>query len=268
MDERELKRLLDLLLRRYNTARHAGDDPVRFVRAEADPEQREVVGLVAAFLAYGNLAQIMRSVQDALGRLGDEPRAFILDSPPQALRDACGGFVHRVVNGDRLWRLLWAVKDVLLQHGSLRACFLHHDRPAEPTVVPGLTGLAGELRDAGHAPAHLVADPCRGSACKRWHLFLRWMVRRDAVDPGGWDDVSPSRLVVPLDAHTWRLWRELGLTRRRTCSHAAALEISRGLRRIAPEDPVRYDFALMHASASGDIDLVGAVSRTRGREGG
>ena len=268
MDERELKPLLDLLRRRYNTARHAATDPVSFVRALADTEQREVVGLVAAFLAYGSLVQIMRSVRDALERLGPTPRAFILDSPPQALRDACGGFVHRVVNGDRLWRLLWAVKDVLLRHGSLRACFLHHDRPAEPTVLPGLMGLAGELREAGQAPAHLVADPCRGSACKRWHLFLRLMVRRDAIDPGGWDEVSPSRLVVPLDAHTWRLWRELGLTQRRTCSQAAALEISDRLRRIAPEDPVKYDFALMHASASADTDLIEALSGMGGRESG
>ncbi|MHC4787742.1 MAG: DUF2400 family protein, partial [Planctomycetota bacterium] len=143
---------------------------------------------------------------------------------------------------------LWAMKDVLAAYGSLEACLLAHDDPAAPTVLPALCGLASALRRGGHAPSHLVADPASGSACKRWNLYLRWMVRSDEVDPGGWRAFAPARLIVPLDTHTWRLCRRLGLTRRRTCNMKAALEVTDAFRRFSPEDPVRYDFALMHAS--------------------
>jgi uncharacterized protein (TIGR02757 family) len=244
---------LEAIYARYNRRAVARRDPVSFLYAYDDVREREVVALLAAFLAYGRLPQIMASVADALERLGGRPRAYILDHSPQQLRRACEGFTHRVVNADRLWRLLWAVKDVLDSHGSLEAAFAAHDGPASPTVLPGLTGLAGLMRGRGHAPGHLVADPGAGSACKRWCLFLRWMVRRDEVDPGGWRCADPARLIVPLDAHMWRVCRGIGLTRRRTVNMAAALEVTGGFRPFAPDDPVRYDFALMHASAAGQL---------------
>jgi uncharacterized protein (TIGR02757 family) len=248
---------LDDLYRRFNRRACAEGDPVSFLYGFADPAEREVAAFIAALLAYGRLAQIMRSVRDVLARLEGEPRSFLLHSSPQALREASAGFVHRVVQADRLWRLLWAVKDVLERYGSLQACFLAHDRCTEPTVLPGLSGLVACLARSGYVPGHLVPRPAKGSACKRLNLFTRWMVRRDDVDPGGWDEVSPRRLIVPLDAHMWKVCRALGLTERRTCNLRAALDITDGFRAVCPADPVRYDFALMHASAAGELPLRG-----------
>jgi uncharacterized protein (TIGR02757 family) len=250
MVEREF---LEELYGRHNRRACAERDPVSFLYPWPDVREREVVALLAALLAYGRLEQIMASVADAFGRLAPSPRRFLLSHTPQELRRACRGFTHRVVNADRLWRLIWSVKQVLERHGSLEACFAAHDDEGAPTILPGLTGLAGEMLERGCAPAHLVADPAKGSACKRWNLFLRWMVRRDEVDPGGWTCAGPSRLIVPLDAHMWRICRRLGLTTRRTCNMAAALEVTAAFRRFAPQDPVRYDFALMHASVAGEL---------------
>jgi uncharacterized protein (TIGR02757 family) len=266
MDGRsDLHALLEDLYGRYNRRTHAAEDPISFLYGCPDANRREVVGIIAASLAYGGLIQIMRSVRNALDRLGSDPREFLLSSPPQKLREACDGFVHRVVNADRLWRLLWALKDVLASYGSLRKCFAAHDDPHALTILPGLRGLADQLRRSGRAPKHLIADPCGAGACKRWHLFLRWMVRLDAVDPGGWEQVRPSRLVVPLDAHTWRMWRALGLTARRTCGLNAALEVTQHLRQHWPDDPVRHDFALMHASARKDPGLAAYLASHRSR---
>jgi uncharacterized protein (TIGR02757 family) len=242
------RQFLEELYARYNRRKHARSDPVRFLYAYEDIREREVAGLIAASLAYGRLGHILRSVADVLSRLQGEPRRFILSATSRRLRDACAGFRHRLVNQDRLWRFLLAVKDVLERHGSLEACFASHDAPSSPTILPGLMGLAGELADRGRAPAHLVARPEKGSACKRWNLYLRWLVRRDEVDPGGWERVRPSRLIVPLDVHMWRVCRKLGLTRRKVCNLKAAMEITDGFRRVSPADPVKYDFALMHAS--------------------
>jgi uncharacterized protein (TIGR02757 family) len=251
----ELKRLLERTYARFNTGAYARQDPVCFARAYADPADAEVAGLVAALLAFGRVAQIMRSARDALDRLGPHPRDFILRTSPQALRDACGGFVHRTADAGNLGSLLVGVRKVLQAHGSLEGCLHAHDQPGARTILPGLEGLAAELSRPGGA-GHLVADPRRGSACKRWNLYLRWMVRRDEVDPGLWKGVSPARLVVPLDAHMWRVCRGLGLTSRATCNMKAALEVTDGFRAVCPGDPVRYDFSLMHASVAGALPPV------------
>jgi uncharacterized protein (TIGR02757 family) len=250
-----LSGLLSRLYERYNRRPCVAQDPLRYVYEYDCPGDREVVGLVAALLAYGRLQQILDSVADALGRLGPEPQRFLLQASEQKLRHASGGFAHRFAHGHQFCCFLRAVQRVLQRYGTLQSCFRAHDRPRERTVLPGLTGLAQELRRAGGSLEHLVADPAKGSACKRWHLYLRWMVRSDEVDAGLWEGVSPARLVVPLDAHMWRLCRVLGLTDRKTCDLKAAVEVTESFRRFAPADPVRYDFALMHASAEGDPAL-------------
>jgi len=123
--------------------------------------------------------------------------------------------------------------------------------------VPALHLFAEELRDAaGNLEGHLLPRPARGSACKRLNLFLRWMVRRDEIDPGGWDAVSPARLIVPLDTHMHRICGSLGLTKRSQADLQAALEITEAFRAFAPDDPVRYDFAISHLGIRGEGDIL------------
>ena len=98
---------------------------------------------------------------------------------------------------------------------------------------------------------YFFTRPSTGSACKRMNLFLRWMVRRDAVDPGGWTRVKPGQLVVPLDTHTIRAGKCLRLTRRASPGWKMAVDITNALRAIDPGDPVRYDFSLCHLSMMG-----------------
>jgi uncharacterized protein (TIGR02757 family) len=247
-----LAALLEGAYARFNRRQYALKDPVCLTYAYADPRDAEVAGLLAALLAFGRVAQIMRSVRDALARLGPCPHDFIAAASAADLRDACAGFVHRTADAGDFAALLANLRSVLGAYGSLEACFRAADDAAAPNVLPGLTGLAAELGRGG-GPGHLTADPRRGSPCKRWNLFLRWMVRRDEVDPGLWSGVSPSRLTVPLDAHMWRVCTGLGLTRRATCNMKAALEITDAFRAVCPEDPVRYDFSLMHASVEGAL---------------
>jgi uncharacterized protein (TIGR02757 family) len=100
-----------------------------------------------------------------------------------------------------------------------------------------------------------VPSPVGGSACKRLNLFLRWMVRQDGVDPGGWDNVPQSKLIVPVDTHMHRICLRLGLTTRKQANMATALEITEGFRALAPDDPVRYDFSLTRLGIRRDADL-------------
>jgi len=88
--------------------------------------------------------------------------------------------------------------------------------------------------------------PSAGSGCKRLNLFLRWMVRRDALDLGVWRRVSPARLIVPLDTHVIRVGRCLRLTAYTSPGWRMARDITAALRRLDPHDPVRYDFSICH----------------------
>jgi uncharacterized protein (TIGR02757 family) len=134
----------------------------------------------------------------------------------------------------------------------------------DETVLPALGEFAEELRSLGGlGDCHLLPRPERGSACKRLNLYLRWMVRQDQVDPGGWEGVSPARLVVPLDTHMRRLCAAMGFTRRSCAGMRAALEATARFREIAPEDPVRYDFALTRLGIRPDCDAGPFLARLR-----
>ena len=98
---------------------------------------------------------------------------------------------------------------------------------------------------------YFFSRPSSGGACKRLNLFLRWVVRRDAVDLGVWSAVRPAQLIVPLDTHIIRVGRCLGMTARTSPGWRMATDITRTLRRLNPDDPVRYDFAMCHLGMMG-----------------
>jgi len=238
-------RRLEALYERYHRPELLGSDPLIIVHRYADVADREIVGLIAACLAYGNVKAILRGVADVLARLGDAPRASLCDTPDAVIRRDFRTFRYRVTDGEKMAGLLVAMKRVIERHGSLHDAFLAHQHEAHETIVDALAGWVDAFQAAADTPLdHLLAHPARQSACKRLLLFLRWMVRRDAIDPGGWDGVCPSRLVVPLDVHMHRMARRLRLTQRKQPTLTAALEVTRRFRRYAPLDPLRYDFAL------------------------
>jgi uncharacterized protein (TIGR02757 family) len=128
--------------------------------------------------------------------------------------------------------------------------------PDDETVWDALGRFACELLSCGGLGAcHLIPDPERGSACKRLLLYLRWMVRHDVVDPGGWEGVSAAKLVVPLDTHMFRLCRAMGFVTRKQASARAALEATAAFRRVMPDDPVRYDFALTRLGINPEVKI-------------
>ncbi len=152
--------------------------------------------------------------------------------------------------------MLVGVRRVLDRYDSLRACFVAGFKPSDATVIPALEAFVEAVgKESGRARNYLLPSPSLGSACKRLNLFLRWMVRKDDVDPGVWAPLPSSKLVVPLDTHMHRLGLGLGLTARRQGNLRTALEITDGFREIRPDDPVRYDFSLTRMSMRKDPRL-------------
>ncbi len=237
--------IFDELHRMYHRREFVRPDPLQFLYDYPDVEDREIVALLAGALAYGRVGQILVSVRRVLEAMECRPRRFVADRTPSRMVKALAGFRHRFNTGPEVAALLAGVKKVLRRHGSLEACFMRGLRPGDETVLGGLVAMAGEIHPAAGGPwNHLLSDVGKGGACKRLHLMLRWLVRCDQVDPGGWDKVSPARLLVPLDVHMHRLAVAMGATGRRQADRRTAIEVTRAFAAIAPDDPVRYDFCL------------------------
>ena len=244
------------LHRKYHRRELVHPDPLVFLYDYEDPRDREIVGLVASALAYGRVAQIMKSVSLVLAEMGGEPFLFLMGSSEEDLRSLFAGFRHRFTSGKEISSLLWGGRRVLECFGSLEECFRSGLREQDETVLPALAKFVDVLRQSmDGCRKGFLPSPEEGSACKRWNLFLRWMVREDEVDPGGWSRVPCSKLVIPLDTHMHRIAHGLGLTRRRQADQKTSLEITRAFRRITPEDPVRYDFVLTRFGIRKDMDV-------------
>lgn len=236
---------LDALYGAYNHRDFVHPDPLEFLYHYPVLQDREIVALVASSLAYGRVEQILKSVSLVLDRVGPSPFHFLMTSSPESLLSGFSGFKHRFTAGNELAWMLWGARCAIEKYGSLLECFLAGWNDKESTVLPGLAAFvkAFPVKIAG-CWSGFLPSPARGSACKRLNLFMRWMVRHDAVDPGGWGQIPPSKLIVPLDVHMHGISLHLGLTNRKTADLRTAVEVTQAFQKIVPEDPVRYDFAL------------------------
>ena len=255
-DSNHFQNRLEDLYRTFDHA-DAASDPVHIVRRYAASDDREVVGFCAAALAFGRVASVLNSIESLLAIMGPRPAAFVrsFDAPRQ--RTALDPLVHRWIRGRDLVALLLILQRMLREAGTIERFFISGDDPAAPDIGPALEAFSLRALQTDVAPAYgrvpkrpgvcyFFPRPSAGSACKRLNLFLRWMVRRDAIDLGTWTLLSPSRLIIPLDTHVIRLGRCLRLTRFSTPNWKMAAEITSSLRAMNVEDPVRYDFSLCH----------------------
>jgi uncharacterized protein (TIGR02757 family) len=231
------------------------NDPVQFPRsrlqAGAGRQDIEAVALLSAMLAYGRVALFLPVIERILaGCPPPYPAGFLR---PRA------GFAwpaYRLSTAEDLRRFAGAIGRVTAEQGGLWEAF----RPGwleRHSIWDGLYTLHRSLLTAAGTPAarglrHLLPDPAAGSCSKRWMLFLRWVARpEDGLDLGQWPAPPPSALILPVDRHMGRFARRWGWTRRAQDDRIAAEEITEALRRICPEDPLRYDFAISHLGIDG-----------------
>jgi uncharacterized protein (TIGR02757 family) len=200
--------------------------------------------------------QIIASVRNAVERIGLVERPGILSRDVEALNRTLSGFRHRIYVERDLVQLTLLYQQSCRVHGSLKSHFLHHHRQENDTIEAGLRGLISEYRiwsgAIPHSPGphfgHMLNSPEGGSTCKRWLMFLKWMVRPDdGIDLGLWSghpELTPRQLLIPLDTHLFKISKKLGLTRKKTANWMTAVEVTRNLARIDPADPTRFDFSL------------------------
>jgi len=256
-----MKAALDSLYASFNYPESALD-PIQIVRRYPALDDREVVAFIAAGLAFGRVASVMTSIEAVCTALGPQPAAFVRQFDPDRDGADLRRLVHRWTRGNDFVGLVWIVRELIARDGSLERSFASGLDASAADVEGALEAFSTRARAIDLRPVYgrrprtpgahyFFSRPSTGSACKRLNLFLRWMVRKDEVDPGGWTAVPTRHLVVPLDTHTIRVGKCLRFTRRATPGWKMAAEITAALRAFDPDDPVRYDFALCHLSMMG-----------------
>jgi uncharacterized protein (TIGR02757 family) len=245
---------------------NSATDPIHIVRRYTLPEDREIVGFCASALAFGRVTSVLRSIESLLAVMGPQPARFVRAFDPARQGAALEPLVHRWIRGRDLVALLLNLQRMLREAGSIESFFVAGDDPSAPDVGPALDSFSTRALQTDLRPAYgsrspesrgwsraksrgvcyFFPRPSAGSACKRLNLFLRWMVRQDAIDLGVWTKVAPARLIVPLDTHVIKLGHCLRLTRYASPGWKMAAEITASLRALEPRDPVRYDFSLCH----------------------
>jgi uncharacterized protein (TIGR02757 family) len=259
----QLKEILDNLYEGRSKT-HLANDPLSFCHRYHNPADREIAGLIASCLAYGNVKIILRNLEHLFARMGDSPRAFVEGFEPDRGLLLFADFRHRFNDGRDLCALILACRTMIDEADSIGEFFLGCYDAAAEDITPSLIAFCSAVLSFDYSPVFgtggIPADsyfpfffpsPATGSACKRLCMFLRWMVRpEDGIDLGLWREVSPAKLIIPVDAHIRRIGRYLGLTGRNQADWRMAREITASLRKLDPDDPVKYDFPLCHLGIS------------------
>ncbi|GAB2769544.1 TIGR02757 family protein [Salinimicrobium soli] len=245
MKPSELKEFLDFKVEQYNTPEFIETDPVQIPHQFTKKEDIEISGFLTAVISWGNRKSILKNTNSMMELLGNAPFDFVMNHSEEDL-EGLQNFVHRTFNGTDLIYFVTALRNIYSRHGGLESIFSNYsDNGSLQPAIHEFKKIFFELPHEQRTEKH-VSDPLKNSAAKRINMYLRWMVREDAgnVDFGIWKRISPSQLSCPLDVHSGNVARKLGLLKRKQNDAKALLELDTSLRKLDPNDPVKYDYAL------------------------
>lgn len=254
---KDLKHTLDSLYRGYNFTEGIKHDPISFPHRYRQDKDIEVSGFIASSLAYGNIRLFMPVIEKILNIMSDHPYEFLMDFKPKKHGSLFQGIRYRFQRTEDIIALLYVISKILNKHKSIYSLFKMFYKDKDPDIGRALLGMmsdiirvdtssiyGGDIRPRGFL--QLFPSSSAGSAFKRANLFLRWMVRDKDIDFGIWKGIPQNKLIIPLDTHIARVGRRLGFTARTKEDWKMAVEITSALKRLDPEDPLKYDFVLCH----------------------
>lgn len=259
---REVKRLLDRYYKEYNFRESMLHDPIEFPHRYKKPEDIEISGFIASCLAYGRVGLFKPVIGRILSLMGSSPCAFLIEFKAGRDDRLFAGIKYRFNENNDILCLLYVMGEILKKNNSLKNAFKAHYRNEDVNIGNALEGFIDYILGIDTSEVYgrdikpdgflqFFPSPRKGSACKRMNLFLRWMIRDRDIDFGIWKGIPKNKLVIPLDTHIARISRCLGFTGRKANDWKTALEITDALKRLDPEDPLKYDFAMCHYGISG-----------------
>lgn len=246
-----LKNKLDYHYRYFDRTK-ISPDPLEFPRRFKSRYDIEASAFISSVFAYGNITQIMNTLEKLHKIMNNEPYEFIMKYDYEKKKHLFDSIKHRFYTPDDIARLFCALNKIYTSYGSLKYFFLLYYFDKEKNLKNSISFFSNNILNIcpgnkiSHGIKFMFPDPYKGSACKRMNLFLRWMVRKDELDFGIWSEIPASKLVIPVDTHIAKICKQLKLTRLNGASWKMAEEITDNLSRYSPDDPVKYDFAICH----------------------
>lgn len=241
----EVKELLERKYIQYNSPEFIETDPIRIPHLFSRNEDREISGFIAATLAWGQRVTIINNSRKLMDKMGPSPFDFVMSFKEKDLQNFYG-FVHRTFNFTDLCVFFWALKNLYQVHGGMENIFVEGLKKGDMgSGIAHFRNVFFQIPHPQRTEKH-VSNPLSGASAKRINMFLRWMIRKDnaGVDFGIWQRISPRELICPLDVHSGRVARKLGLLSRKQNDWKAATELTSNLKLFDESDPVKYDFAL------------------------
>ena len=243
MTASELKEFLDEKVELYNNPNFIESDPIQIPHLYSVKEDIEIAGFLAATIAWGNRKMIINNAKKMMDLMGNSPYDFVMNHSNSQL-ESLENFVHRTFNGQDFVTFVKGLQHIYQNYNGLEAIF-SQKKPTMQHSISDFKKLFFEIPHENRTEKH-ISDPLNGSAAKRINMYLRWMVRKDnkGVDLGIWKSISPTLLSCPLDVHSGNVARKLDLLHRKQNDAKALDELDENLRKLDPNDPVKYDFAL------------------------
>jgi uncharacterized protein (TIGR02757 family) len=249
-----LKQKLDFHYKAFDKSQ-ISPDPLQFLHLYNEAGDIEVFGFLASVFAYGNVKQINSTLERIRTIVKDKPYNYVVKFAQKDYKDF-EGLKHRFYSQEDIVNLFLVLNHIYKNHYSLKNLFLTFYNPQEPNLKNSISKFSNHFINTfieltkkdkvNRGTKFMFPLPEKGSACKRMNLFLRWMVRKDELDFGLWNEIPTSKLLIPVDTHISKICKSLKLTTRKNVSWKMAEEITENLKKFDPVDPVKYDFALCH----------------------
>ena len=258
MNKIDLKKLLDNLYLSYRK-KFSSKDPVWNLHRFCDEKDIEIIGLITSCYSYGQVDQINLFIVNFMKNIDFKVHEFTSNYSEHKDKKYLNGLKYRFNTEKDISVLLLNIKRVVNENGSLKNAFLNFYKDSDENLLPALTNFTdllnkNAIKDSYYG--YLIPSPLKNSTCKRLNLYLRWMIRKDAIDLGIWSDkVSKSKLIIPVDTHIYRISRKLKLVKRKSCDIKFAIELTNKLKEFDESDPVKYDFSLCHVGIDKQLKI-------------
>jgi uncharacterized protein (TIGR02757 family) len=252
LTKEQIKNKLDYHYRAFDRTQ-ISPDPLEFPHRFSNLYDIEISAFIASVFAYGNIKQIMATLENIFEIIGESPYDFVNNYRWKKNSKYFKNVTHRFYTPDDTAALFDILNQVYSAYGSLKYMFLLYYFAKEPNLKNSISlfsrnhlDIASRHTNITNGLKFMFPDPYKNSPCKRMNLFLRWMIRKDELDFGLWKEITTDKLVIPVDTHIAAISRELKLTKRKNVSWLMAEEITENLKKYNADDPVKYDFALCH----------------------
>lgn len=258
LSEKEIYRLkpfLNELVEEIEQPEYIEKDPVQFMYAFEQKNDRELAGFFAAVMAWGRRDIVNAKVEELLKRMTFRPAEFIGNFTEQDANHL-DGFKHRTFKDSDIYWMIRILQAILVQYNTFEGfwnmCYLKAVNENRELMAVFHEEFFNMQPQSPQRCRKHISNPEKNSSAKRLYMYLRWCIRKNSVvDPGTMDFMSPAELKIPLDVHVARQARRLGLLSRNQNDWKSVLELTKKLILLDSADPAKYDFALFGMGVMG-----------------